>query len=385
MRVLILADRSFAIRERALLSRLEVGLADEGVRVTHAVPRSVTVADAAAPTGEIFARRVTYEDRGPRLFRRARARQLVADLARGREGSPDPLVDVVHVFGEGAWELAAELAGLLEAGLAVEVWRADLVGPAARIRGAGDADERPGAPVVLFGATPPIEKLLREEVERAGAAGSGGKAVRAATWGVHTPARPHDLLDPGRVPSILLVGSARGPARIAAALQGVAAVTVATEPLVFADAEMCRRAAVWPLVNRLGLTARFTLVPEVEARRELTLRSDLVLLPEASGELRSFVLDAMAAGLVVMGPADPMVPLLIEGRTGRLIDRPAPDRWTAAIASVLADPGAARALAASARDYTRAHHRATAHVAAALDAYEWMTAEALPFRKPGGR
>ncbi len=38
MRILIIADESFASRERAMLSRLEVGLADEGVRVVHVIP-----------------------------------------------------------------------------------------------------------------------------------------------------------------------------------------------------------------------------------------------------------------------------------------------------------------------------------------------------------
>jgi hypothetical protein len=378
MRVLILADKSFATRERSLLTRLEVGLVDEGVRVVHAVPRSVAP-ELTPPTGELFTQRVAYEDRGPRLFRRARARQLVAELTGTHDTASEPPVDLVHVFGDDAWPLATEVAALLGVGLAVEVWRADLVAPAVRLRPGGPGgggQDRASSPVVLFAVDRPMERLLRDEADR-----TGGAAVRPCALGVHTPARPHDLLTPGRVPSILIVGGGHDAAGLAAALRGIVAMPAGVEPLVFADADMCRRTGAWGVVRRLGLTSRFTLVPEVEARREITLRSDLVLMPEAIGEHRSFTLDAMAAGAVVVAAADPMVSHLIEGRTARLVERPLAERWTAVVGSVLADPLAARTLAASAREYTRASCRATAHVAAVIDAYEWMTTgDALPFR-----
>src|SRR5258705_7504763 len=40
MRVVILTDAGFARREHSLVSRLEIGLADGGVRVIHALPAS---------------------------------------------------------------------------------------------------------------------------------------------------------------------------------------------------------------------------------------------------------------------------------------------------------------------------------------------------------
>ena len=74
MRVLILADGLFATRERALLSRLEVGLADEGVRVVQATPEDVPASAAGlagAATDPAGFLEIRHERYAPKLFSRA--------------------------------------------------------------------------------------------------------------------------------------------------------------------------------------------------------------------------------------------------------------------------------------------------------------------------
>src|SRR5262245_54203201 len=116
MRILIIADESFAARERAMLSRLEVGLADESVRVIHAVPRRA----AHWYHGEVYSQAVTYQDRGLAISRGWRAQQIVHEL-EGLVDGEATAVNVVHAFGLGCWPIAVELARLLGAGLAIEV------------------------------------------------------------------------------------------------------------------------------------------------------------------------------------------------------------------------------------------------------------------------
>ncbi len=375
MRVLILTDASFATRERAMLSRLEVGLADEGVRIIQAVPRSAAPDEGGQPPGQLFVQQLVYEDRGPGLLRRLRDRRLAESIEALRDPEDERPVDIVHVFGEGgggAWATAAELAARFQAALAVEVWSAECVERASHVR-IPPGFER--FPLVFFAPGRPIEERLREDVERPGLG-----AVRYTPWGVHTPAAAHELLPVGRATSAMIAGSGRDSAPYAAALAGLAAPGPQAQLMAFADAAAITRADAWPVVNRLGLTDRFTLAPDIEARRDLTLACDLLLVPEARGEHRTLVLDAMAAGILVIAASDPWVGWFIEGRTARLVDRPQPDRWASVLSSVLADIPAARALAASAREHVRQQQRASAHVASVVDAYEWLTAgDTLPF------
>lgn len=366
MRALIIADESFATRERAMLARLEVGLADEGVRVVHAVPKS-----APAPSGEeMYAKSVTFEHRGLVIGKRPRARRLIRAIEDLRLGDGDRPIDVVHIFGAGAWPVGLEVAGLTGAAAVLEVFDLALVPAAARARVPG-ADSPPH---ICLAPDAALERLLRQE--------SPGTQIRVAPWGVHTPAQAREILAPGRAAGVMVACTGRDSAALAAAVQGLAAVTQAQrELMIFVDAEAARRAGLWPLVRRLNLMDRLTLIPEMEARRELALRGDVLVTPEALGDHRTLTLDAMAAGMVVVAAADPAVSSLIDGVTARLVNKPDPDAWAAAVGALLGEPASARALASSAREHVRQHHRASAYVSAVVAAYEWTTsAEAIPFR-----
>lgn len=365
MRILIMADESFASRERAMLSRLEVGLADESVRVVHAIPERC----ARWHHPEVQSQLITYEDRGLVISRSWRAQRIVQDLGTPAEPGPRSL-DIVHAFGRGSWQLAAEVARQTGAALAVEI--ADPRDAAAGVRlRTGDG----GAPV-FFTPDAALERLIHADDTAA--------SVRVTPWGVHTPPVPREILTPGRDASIMIDGCGRDSAGMIALMRGIAAVAPAHPGLmVFAEAEAIRIAGVWPLVKKLGLSERFTLTPDLEARRELTLRADALILPEALGEHRSLTLDAMAAGMVVIAAADPLVGVLIDARTARLVERPSAEKWEEALIWLLRQRDQARALAGLARQYTAQHCRASAYVSAVMDAYEWMTAgESIPFQSP---
>jgi hypothetical protein len=364
MRAVILADESFAARERALLSRLEVGLADEGVRIVHAIPQRAL----RWYHPEVYSQAVTYQDRGLSFSLRWRVQQLVRALEElAEDGAP---VDIVHAFGHPSWEIALELVRQTGASLAVEVWCTELTRAAAHLRPHGDA-----LPPVFLVPDQGIERALRDE--------DPSLSVRLTPWGVHTPPAGREILRPGRAISVMVDASGQGTAAMAAALEGLAAVaSSAPEVMIFAESEAVRIAGLWPMIRRLNLSDRFTLIPDLEARRELSLRGDILLLPEARGEFRSLTLDAMAHGMLVIAAADPLNSVLIDGRTARLVDRPAAEAWSEALAWALHERDGAARLAASAQDYTRQHRRASAHIAAVVDAYEWMTSrESLPFSR----
>jgi hypothetical protein len=364
MRTLIMADGDFAARERSMLSRLEVGLADEGIRVIHAIPRSA----AASHHPEVFFQFVAYEE-GLRLSGYWRAQRLIKALEELADGEPRP-VDLVHVFGESAWRMGAEVAAQTGASLVLEVWSGALAGAAAHLRAAAE----PGSSLLLA----PDEGIVS-----ALRAGETDAAVRLAPWGVHTPATPLEILQDGAAISAVLIASGREPGAIAACIEGLARVIPdCPELMVFAESDAVLRARLWPTIKRLGIVDRFTLSPDLEARRELALRADILLLPEARGDHRTLTLDSMAAGMVVIAGEDPMVSVLQDGRTARLVKGQSRDRWAEAISLALRDRPGARALALSAREHVRQACRASTQVAAVVDAYEWMRAdEAIPFQR----
>lgn len=364
MRVLILADGLFATHERGLLSRLEVGLADEGVRVIHAVP------DTALPyaPAELVSRRLTYPQRRWSLGLSATARALARQGEEAAEANGGGDIDLVHVFGGAAWSLGAALARALEVPLVVEVWRTGL---AARAR---EFSPRDLGPPLFIAPDTSIERALRQDAE--------AMLVRLAPWGVLTPARHAPRFAPDRSISAMVIGSGRSRAAFVAAIEGLAyAIRDGADALIFCDAKAARRAELWGVARRMGVLDRLSLIADLEARRDLVLQGDVLVQPDASGEQRSITLEAMGGAMAVVAAEDPGVSVLQEGRTARLVRAPDGVLWAGILREVLANVEGARALGESARAFVASHRRASEHVRSVLEAYTWIIkGDILPFR-----
>lgn len=367
MRVLFLLDEVFATRERPLIERLEVGLADEGVRVVRAVPDSLREAQA----GGFFVETATFTLAGLPLSRLARVRRFLEQVS-GSDGRP---IDVIHVMGGAAWSFGAAAARLAGAPLVLEVWRAGLAGRVRAIRAA------------LGGASPLVALCPDEgtlgELEAAGL----GDIARLAPWGVHVTERERPAFSSDVASSIFVVGSGRDARSFAACMEGlVRALPNSSDARVYLDADAARRARLWPVLRRLNLTDRVSLIDAIEARRELVLMGDALLVPEALGEHRTIVLDAMGAGMAVLAAYDPRNAWMLDGVTARQVGVPVPagapvgpasaDAWAAAIRDLVLQPDAGRALGQSARAHVQEHRRASAHVAAVMSVYSSLAGAA---------
>lgn len=354
MQVLLIADADFFRREHALISRLELGLVGEGFRISLALPVDAPISDQ-----RVYTNIVRYILRGPMPTRARRTEDLLSQvpgLDSGRE------LDIVHVLGEGAWTLGAAVARRSEARLALEVWRTSLIRRAIEF-----ADNS----CVLLAPDHSIERAILREGSRA--------TVRFTPWGVPVEPRPEH----GEAPAITIVGTGADARACRAALEGIASIAPlpGPAPMIFIDAGLARRAGLWAHARRLRILDRVTLIPDAEAHRGLPLRGDLLVQPEAMGEVRSLTLEAMGAGMGVVARADPAMSHLLDGRTARLVTGDTPAAWAEAVGTLLADHGLRRALGESAREFIRAEHRPTAHIAGMIDAYEWMAAhETIPFR-----
>lgn len=363
MRVMIFADEFFAIREQALLSRLEVGLADEGFRVVHALPEH---ASAYAPAS-VASAVLTYPERRWRWTHPATARGVSRSLARLDEATTPDGVDVVHAFGGSAWGLAAQFAAMHDAALVLEVWRTGL-DERARAIGA----KRPSTLFVAPDHTIAAPLRLGEP---------GGLHVREIPWGVHTPEQGRAAPEPGRAISVMMVGAGRISGSFSAAMEGLAhVIRRRPEVMVFCDAEAGRRAGLYPIAKRLGVLTNVSFIADLEGRRDLVLEGDILVQPESRGEQRSVTLDAMAAGMIVVASKDDGVSALRHEETSRLIASPTPLAWSTALEDLLDHPERWSSLAASARRFTSKHRRASDQIAGIIAAYSALRNQgAIPF------
>lgn len=352
MRVLILADAQFAKHERALIERVVVGLTVEGIEAQLVLPRDRGLSSFRVG---LLGDPIWYADRGLIITRKIRAAQIARDVFERFDNSERP-VDIVHVMGGGAWAMGLELAQLLDAGLALEVWRAGLSNHAAGLSLAGNDRTMFLVPERSF------EEGLHRAVE--------GARVRHVPWGAHVPESPLPVFREGKMASVVLMGSGRQQEHCVAAYSGIAeALSAYPEVMLFANQELVERVGLWAKVKEDKLQDRFTVIDRSEDRRDLLLRCDVLVYPETLHEERTLLLDAMGAGLVVISGQDELIQPLSEESGVIVVPRPSRDLWCEQVRSVIGSREVASDHAGRVREYIRSHRRSALHVEALGDAY----------------
>jgi glycosyltransferase involved in cell wall biosynthesis len=116
------------------------------------------------------------------------------------------------------------------------------------------------------------------------------------------------------------------------------------------------RAELEAEIRRLGIGERVRLVGERRDVPELLAGADVFVLSSASEGMPVSVLEAMAAGLPVVGSRVGGVPeLVVDGQTGLLVEPGDPDELAAAIGRLLADRELRRRLGDAGRDRVQRH------------------------------
>ncbi|MCC6321722.1 MAG: glycosyltransferase [Phycisphaerales bacterium] len=345
-----------------MLSRLEIGLADEGLRVLHAVPNEIIETESVG----VYSSPIGYDDRGFPTTVRARVRELVAAIERATDAEPAASVDFVHSFGPGCERLAIELAAELRAAALIEVWQTASFGAAA------EAFRRDRANVTIL---VPDSRLLQSfrSTHR-------DCEATEAPWGVHASPQGSTGVAGGQgeqAPALALLAECSHLPILESALKGIADAVNAEgsdgllkDLMVFVDADRVRSPRLWQAARKHGLLDRLSIVPRAEARREPILHLDALLVPEPTGRFRSIVLDAMARGIPVIASNDPSISVLSDPSIARLVTPATPAAWSAAVREMLPGTDARQRLVAAAREFVRGHRTASAHVAAVLRAYE---------------
>lgn len=406
MRSVMVMDSTFARRERTLVSRLEIGLADEGVRVAHAVPWGM----AAAESVGLYSVTVGYVERGLPFTLRQRAGMLQEQLREAMDLDDRDEIEIVHAMGDGfrgawaggtgsgvttragAWAMSFELARELRAGLVLEVWSSALIGQATAMLAKARAH---GVPLLVLCPEEAIALVARSRMPSA--------EIVVAPWGVHSARESRAILSDQTVPAIALVADGVEPRMLQAIMEGISRLTPGprttyagddaskataqvSPPLpcmLFVGAEDRAAASVWRLARKLRILDRTTLVPDMEGHRDPTLAMDILVVPGGTGVQRTFVLDAMAAGLAIVSGGDTLIPYLNDSNILAKVANPSDaGAWAETISSLIADPQRARSLGAASRAWVREHRAASGYVSVVLKAYDTLAAKVKAAR-PG--
>ncbi len=123
-------------------------------------------------------------------------------------------------------------------------------------------------------------------------------------------------------------------------------------------------------VTTLGLDDRVSFLGEREDIPEILGATDLVLVPSWEEPFGRAVIEAMAMGVPVIatdvgGPAE----IIREGVDGLLLPPRRPERWAAAVRSLLDDPGRMRDMGRRGEREATARFGVAQHVEAVLEAY----------------
>ena len=377
MRALILADRSFAARERDLLTRVQVGLIDEGIRVVEALP-----AELADPDANPLIPTIPYSDHVALLASRARTRRLIRGLQTvdpplAPTNAPFALLDVIHVFGESAWPLALSVAEITGAALALECASGQALRSVGALEKAASALEVP-VPGTWIGANEPLAQALE--------ALRPNWSVTRGAWGTHERERSLGVRPPDAPLSISIIASGDDPASILGLLTALARCAhLPADAMVFLDAiAFERHPNLWRKARDLGLLERLSLIDCMEARRDLVLQTDVLAVPEANGQTRSIILDAMIARLAVIARADPLVEATAVADVAVLSPAGTVDAWSDALTRLLANPEYRVSLGKAARAYVLAKRPVHKQVEAILAVYHSLR-DPEPLRHPGKR
>jgi len=359
MRVLLLADRVFAAHERALIERVAVGLVSEGVDVHCALPAHH---DAGGAPFTLAREPVIYNDRGLAFTQRIRAAQVARQIA-GED--PSDAIDIVHVFGGSAWGMGRELGDIFDCPVAYEIWRVGMADKAARIGPRSEGREG------FFAPDTPIERAL----VKAGV----GESVRLTPWGAVVPQDAKQLFETDRTHAVVLMSSGREREQCIAAFEGlIGAIEKRDDVLVFVNASAAEGGGIWKRAKALGVLNRLTIVEQMEDRRDLVLRCDMLIYPDARHEQRTVLLDSMAAGMVIVAARDELVTIIKDNQTASIVETPSKDEWQEKISSLLENVEHARSLGKRARAEIQHHRRAGVHIASLVDAYAWLTEVGAP-------
>ncbi len=358
MQTALLTNTAWLDEQLRLFRQLVVGLIDEQVRVVQVVPDHLAPGEA-----NVFGQVVTWRDSRWPWTRRLRLLRLADELDRLD-------IEIVHAMDGRLWQAAVRLADRLQVPAVLQ---------AASVLDIREIDRLPRrGPESRLAFVAATEALREAIVNRLG----GQYPVEVIPLGVYVAeqrsARPKSS------DTLCVVVSGTGEPD-----EDYEGLFVAIRSLLddyphiqfFLDGQRSEQHGLWQMARRMRLLENMSLVPRRLGHRELLVKADLLIQPQATGRARTLTLQAMAAGVPVLAKPDRWVDDLVEGRTAWLVDPPGAEGWERLLRRVAEQPEEAWALGERARAWVAARHQPSAQVAATVALYRRLTGESWKFEQ----
>jgi hypothetical protein len=357
MKVALLTDPMWLMRESNTLRRLVVGLLDEGVRSVRVIPQAnVIEQEDLAVTSE----QLVYQGSSHRRVRHWQMMRLVESM-RAMD------VDLIHAMDASLQKVGVKIASALDVPVITSVWSAaelSYVRPITLV------------PSACAAATPALLDLVQQRI------GVGGICDLVAP-GVYP--RSDDIRPPfsstGDAISVLIIGNGRLDSYYHALLEAMARVkNQLKNAFYFFYSVTSDQHELWRIAEHLKLLDQVSMAPAALHTRDLLVQSDVVIVPQPLAAARSLVLETLAAARPLLAAPDPMLDYLRDGTTAVIMHDPSVPRWTDVLTQLAADRQPFVRIGESARDYIRQHHSPAIFVEQTLRLYRKLaTPDPLPF------
>ncbi len=359
MYVALIANTAWLDEELTAFRYLAVGLIDEQVRVAQVVPHQL---DDHETSG--FCDRVAWCDSRWPVMRKRRLGRLAQRL--------DKLgVDLIHALDGQVWAGAVSLARQLNTPVVLGVCSAMDVPQLDRLTRLDTL-----AKVAFTAATRPLAQAIGKKVE-------SDTQVEVVPQGVHVPDMPHVRADQGGALCAVVSGNGVFDTSYESLLLALRSITIDyPQSQFFFDGQGTEQHRLWQAAKRYGLLSNASLVPRRLGHRELLLKADLLIHPQALGRARSITLQAMAHGIPVMALEDPWLDYLVDQQTAWVVDQPHPEVWERLVRQAIEDAPQTRAIATRARQWIRETHLASMQVGQTVGVYRQVSGESIKFPQP---
>ncbi len=363
MHAALLTNTAWLDEQLRLFRQLVVGLMDEQVRVTQVVP------DQLAPEeSNVFGQVVTWRDSPWPWRRRLRLLRLADELDRLD-------VDLIHAMDGRLWQAAMRLASRLEAPVVLQAASVLDISEVGRVMRRHDPRCRAG----FVAATEPLREAIVRQVGEA-------FPVWTIPLGVYVAQqRPSQSTDT-RILCAVVSGTGE-PDEDYEALFAAMRELIDDHPHLqfFLDGQRGEQHGLWQMAKRMRLLENVSLVPRRLGHRELLIKADVLIQPQATGRARTLTLQAMAAGLPVLAKADPWIDDLVDGTTAWLASSADAGTWAKLLRRVIEAPKDTWELGERARAWVAQRHQPSAQVRATVDLYRQMTGESWNFQRETGQ
>lgn len=310
MQVALLANTSWLDEELALFRHLVVGLIDEQVRVVQVVPDALDEQDSVA-----FGQRINWRDSRWSPIRRHRVASLAEQLKSMN-------IDVVHALDGRLWKGAYDLAESLGcAAVFGSASRLDLT-QLSWLHRRLDVSRMAMAP-----ATEPLANTMRQTLSPQAMI----ELIPAAAYVSNDRQHDQRFSRPAENPEALcavISGEAQSDADYEAMFEALARLFEEYPQMqCFVDNMGLSQHELWRSAQRYGLLGNLSFIPRRLGHRELLLRADVLIHPQALGRSRCLTLNAMAGGMPVIAREDSWLDYLIDDQTAWVVDQSNAQAW----------------------------------------------------------